>query len=226
MISFSHHKLFLLPAAIVLISLGVSSCTKTEPWTWERDYYTYQKGARINGVEYHEKYDWDSWQFWFGGKSIYCGFSLKGGDGIVMLMNNESWCYQSWWSGQKGKDTYEMSYIICADSSSFKPGETFHFATSDEIVVWGETQNIERDKLPIVKGHVSTIEDSKEYVITDGYISFGDFVLHKYSNRYSGQNLDRVIFSFSAISNDGETLQVEDGYYNRYTYDYYVDYSK
>jgi len=232
MISFSHHKLFLLPTAIVLISLGVSSCTKTEPWTWERDYYTYQKGARINGVEYHEKYDLNAAQLIFGGKT-YCGFTREGRNGFVKIYENMSALYDDWWAGPDCKDVFTIEFLVYADSTTFKPGTTYSFnvpVDGYDYNGWDKAFKGEGEfnYLPIVLGRMTRNGDSV-YTIIDGQITFGAFRIGTsgYSRTvyyYAGQNEDRVCFCFTAENSEGDVLIVEDGYVNRFTNEYFVEY--
>lgn len=230
--SFSHPKLFLLVTEIVLIALGVSSCAKTESWTWERDYYTYQKGARINGVEYHEKYDWGAAQLVFGGKT-YCGFNLEGKNDFVKIYEHMSALYDDWWAGPNGKDVYTIEFLVYADSTTFKPGKSYSFTVpvdGYDYNGWDKAFKGEGEFnfLPIVLGRITRNGDSV-YTIIDGQITFGAFRIDTsgYSGTvyyYAGHNEDRVCFCFTAENSDGDVLTVEDGYVNKQTNKYFVEY--
>ena len=219
MISFSHHKLFLLLTAIVLISLGVSSCAKTEPWTWERDYYTYQKGARINGVEYHEKYDWNVAQLIFGGAQ-YCGFIRQEQNGFVRAQDSESSNYEFWWAGPN-IDVYGIRIWVYADSATFKPGSSFYFHEPEEGYDYKGWEDAFDGAavfkyLPIAVGYIARGYNDF-YAITNGQITFGSFNL-------GGLNDEQVCFCFTAENPKGNIITVEDGYINKYTTEYFVEY--
>ena len=213
---------------LLIASLLLASCYKSEPWTWERDYYTYQKGARINGVEYHEKYDWGAAQLIFGGRPS-CGFNLEGKNGYVKIYENMSYLYHDWWAGPDGKDVYTIEFLVYADSTTFKPGKSYSFnvpVDGYDYNGWNKAFKGEGEfnYLPIVLGRMTRNGDSV-YTIIDGQITFGAFRIGTAGYNYSaGHNEDRVCFCFNAENSDGDVLIVEDGYVNRFTNEYFVEY--
>ena len=213
----------LLSFAIAITLILLPSCSKSGPWEWERNYYSYQKGAYINGVEHHEKDDWTAVQYIFAGQN-YCGFSLEGKNGVIKTYNSMSSLYDVWWSGPDDNNSYTINIWVYADSISFKPGVTYSFKVPDGgYSDWDKPfyNGSGFESLPIVVGYM-TKGNNDVYDITDGQITFGAFRItssgnSKYGFYYGGRNEDRVSFSFTAENSEGKVLIVENGYVNKYT---------
>ena len=213
----------LLLAVAVLLFL-VPLCSKK--WNgWERDYYSYQIGAYINGVEHHEKADYHIMEIpglFF--ERTDCGFYLCGCDSIVRINSFTSSSYE-WWSSPDHHQ-YGMFIEVFVDSASFKPGASFVFDTTSVSNYNGDLyrdwENLkESDGLPFVIGTMS--KGNVIYTIVDGEITFGSFTKdseeeYRGHHYYYGSNKDRVTFNFIAENSDGQILIIEDGYLNNIKY--------
>lgn len=217
--------------AVAVLFFLVPSCSKK--WNgWERDYYSYQKGAYINGVQHHEKYDWNASVFVFSGKN-HCGFSLDGRNNLVRARSSMSTLYNVWWSGPNDNNNYTINLWVYADSSSFKPGTSYSFKMPEDTVYISDLDKAFNsgsglESFPVAVGYMAKGHDDF-YTITEGLITFGAFRItnsdyDKSGFYYSGYNEERVSFCFTAENSEGKIITVEDGYINKYTTDYFVEY--
>ena len=181
---------------LVIVGLIVilSSCQKPQKWTG--NYYDYQCGFVVNGVEYHGNY-------YSGLTAGACyGFSKLSRDGVLVSILWEGfkisfspWRNDNIWSDWN--DYYHLYFELFIDPDTFKSSQQVYFTGGDYYPYPGK---------PVVHGYlVRTYR--LVYNIVEGSITFGPEGFDDYH-----RNKDTVYFEFTAENESGEVLVVTDGY--------------
>lgn len=180
-----------------LMKLSSEIITPSEVWESNKGYYNHQVGAYIDGEEFHNRTIFGL----FHGPQIKYGFYLQRKNGYVSI-GTLSLCMENI------KNTiavYPEIYIVM-DSLSFAPGTTFYFNGTGREMNWSQEfmeGNIDCfSPLPYVSG---VLWNGKGYVFTNGKITFAEFD----QNNFNSQT---VYFEFTAVDEDGNTVEVKDGY--------------
>ena len=179
---------------------------------WEKGYDSYQIGAYINGVEFHETPG-----SLFTGIINYCGFRIIHKDSLIMIENvrgNRFWTnYNS--NYNRNAVVYDWEVAIVLDSASYTPGDTYSFcgkicpllATSSIDFLRGEFDLFE--PLPFIAcSFIQTpVYENRDnpFVATEGEITIGSF-------DENGKNADTIFFDLKAEDKDGNVLDIKEGY--------------
>lgn len=208
-----HHNIC---GVIIVVLVGVSltwSCfgTTDNQEGRSRDYESYQIGAYINGVEYHE-----SEYRIFGQTSEYYGFSFSRKDSLVMIRTYTGYRV---WRPFKGNEHYDWEVVMVLDSTSYTPGDTYSFCGKicpSDVFAHLDFMKGDRDlfePLPFIacsfiKTPVYENRDNP-FIATEGEITIGGF-------DKGGFNADTIFFSLKAEDKDGTILDIKDGYCKKF----------
>ena len=187
---------------LIGILLALLSCNKQ----WDKDYYSYRIGARINGKEYHEM------NTFLG--SYYYGLKYDCWNGYTIIKSEDMHVLPL----PKSNDLYTISFTIIVDTSFFNSlvfPATFYFDGKTDC---GDDRVIRPDlfeeqlETPWVYGDFSKTpwNVNKPFYANEGYITIRGFDSERH-------NSGKVSFEFEGVSNDGETIIVEDGYIYNYS---------
>jgi hypothetical protein len=200
-----------------------------------KGYDSYDVGAFINGVEYHES---SSSSF----DQKLCDFGIVAQvfrDTIVVFRTPTNCLLMA-----KNHPGYELRLVFVTDSLFFAANnKEISFNTYiDECNLWlNKADNPQRygefEQLPLVYGAIEKRINvyHKElgyyqthyipYVIQEGWVKMNRFVpvygdlLYVYDNLYNFYvNADKITFECTAKSEGGDILEVKQGYFSRYTH--------
>ena len=218
----SRRKTVLFFCTILLLCPLFSSCLKwILPTKWDKDYYSYEMGAMINGEEYHNV-------------RLYSISSLgldlmRTGDGFVYLKT----CYnESYLSNPKGKE-FKLTILAAIDSTAFIYGGSYDLSDhvsghdvdvlSDEAIYFVPDHGIyEKDSYEklvsspycICAFYTDINKANSYYLSKDGHIILSDFNERSYPGEKMvfGESTGMVKFECTAVNNKGDTLHVTNGY--------------
>ena len=197
--------------AMIIAMIGFSSCIELLQsfQKWNKDYYSYQFGAYINGKEFH-----NSWIGLFHGPNdLEFGFRKHERDSLIMI-SIFSGGYL--WVDENDKNRYDLDIVVALKSSSYTPGDTYFFdgRRADKHFdvghfIRGEYETLEPFPYVACTIFIPPRENNKTLIATEGQITIGEFDA-------DGHNLDTVYFNFRAEDEDGNVLVVENGYCKQY----------
>lgn len=182
---------------------------------WDKDYDSYRIGAYINGTECHE----NAHSIFDRALNNYNGFKYYQKDSLVMIINRTG----DWrWTDPQGNKLYSWEVCIVLDKSSFKPGNTYSFSGrfADNMTSFFAFERGEFDvfePLPFITCYFIKTplyeNRSNPFIATEGEISIGGF------DEY-GRNEDTIFFNLKVEDDNGDTIDIKDGYCKRF-YDPY-----
>ena len=191
-------RLVLVICGMILIGSCNDPCVSKG---WDKDYYDYQLGAYINGIEYHE------WRSFF--YPVDMGFYMMQRDSLLLISPAPDLHFKC------QKDEYYCDIIIIVNNSTYKAGDTYSFnRTVWEYDYFNEFRRGKYElfgNLPFVIAAFtkSPPYENVSFISTDGVITLGAF-------DEDGHNSDVIRFSLKAEDEYGNSLKVEDGYCKKY----------
>ena len=198
---------YILLACLIVIC---SSCKKT-PAKWDRDYYGYQIGAYINGVEYHEYRHWSTILSRYGSD---LGFSREySANRDTVRVYWQGWRRAFFSKPNESGISYCLIFAFVSDTEYFSSTNPIFFHGCDEDVypyVYPSVNNpdVFKSGIAVVNGGLIRVDDEVFYRIKEGNITFGEFDDDSFLNK------DKVTFEFTAENDNGDVLEVKDGYCN------------
>ena len=195
----------------ILLTATLWSCISIPlPEKWDKDYYSYHVGAYINGVEYHEPQIYQTTVF---AKSHSVGYHCIKKDNWFFISQVDPYLFLS--SSPDGKGVSIWDITASFDAESYDPNKQYSFTTDnlDDYDEWhvnstgllydGNKQEIDAPWCLCLISY-----EDKYYVSKDGWISFGEFE--------NGSNAGTIHFECTAVSEEGDTLHITNGYIGRY----------
>ena len=173
------------------------------PENWDRDYYDYQFGVKINGVEYHEVFRKEGIGFFRGVKDGVC----------FIFWDGWAWSFGDRPGHGRSESKFGFKFTFATDSSNFSPSNKYLLTNAlSSFDEYYENPDAYSDKLPVVSALFNFGKRGApvdRFRLINGFIVFGAF-----DDR--GYNSDTVTFEFEIVNAKGDTLRLTDGYVKKY----------